>query len=54
MKGIANYSLYYQRNNLKWVGYTNTDWAGDFDGRKSTLRYIFLLNRGVISCASKK
>ena len=54
MKGTANYSLCYQGGDLKIIGYTDADWAGDLDGRKSTSGYTFLLNGGAISWASKK
>eukprot|EP00253_Pinus_taeda_P026029 PITA_26029 len=36
------------------VGYTNSDWAGSFDDRKSTLAYVFHLGSGAILWASKK
>ena len=36
------------------MGYSNADWAGDLDERKSTSRYTFLLNNGAITWRSKK
>eukprot|EP00253_Pinus_taeda_P029362 PITA_29362 len=36
------------------VGYTNNDWAGSVDDRKSTSGYIFHMGSGAISWASKK
>ena len=36
------------------VGYTDFDWAGDPDERKSTAGYVFTLGSGPISWASKK
>src|SRR3954468_17867296 len=44
---------------LRWFkcatsGYTDADWAGDLDERKSTSAYVFLLNGGAISWRSKK
>jgi hypothetical protein len=36
------------------MGYTDADWEGDLDERKSTSGYVFLLNNGVISWSSKK
>ena len=36
------------------TGYTNSDWAGDTDDRRSTAGYLFLLNSGPISWYSKK
>ena len=35
-------------------GYSNVDWAGDLDDRKSTSGYVFLINDGAISWNSKK
>ncbi|XP_070031499.1 secreted RxLR effector protein 161-like [Nicotiana tomentosiformis] len=54
LKGTTDYSLYYSRNNLHLRGYTNADWAGDWNDRKSTSGYAFLLNGGSISSKSKK
>ena len=36
------------------VGYTNNDFAGDLNERKSTSRYVFLFGKNLISWASKK
>ena len=49
LKGTADYSLCYQGNDLHLVGYTDADWGGDLDERKSTSGYVFLLNNGAIS-----
>lgn len=39
---------------LKLIGYSDSDWAGDHADRKSTSGFIFILNGGPISYASKK
>ena len=36
------------------IGYTDADWGGNLDERKSTSGYVFLLNNGAISWSSKK
>ncbi|KAL0402497.1 UNVERIFIED_CONTAM: Retrovirus-related Pol polyprotein from transposon TNT 1-94 [Sesamum latifolium] len=36
------------------VGYTDSDWAGSIDDRKSTSGYIFCLGKNVISWSSRK
>eukprot|EP00253_Pinus_taeda_P013141 PITA_13141 len=36
------------------VGFTNSDWAGDPDDRKSTVSYVFTLGSGTITWACKK
>ncbi|CAL2228255.1 unnamed protein product [Prunus armeniaca] len=37
-----------------FVGYTDSDYAGDIDDRKSTSGHTFLLNSGAVSWSSKK
>ncbi|XP_038978292.1 secreted RxLR effector protein 161-like [Phoenix dactylifera] len=54
LKGTADYSLCYQGDNLRLSGYSDADWSGDLDERKSTSGYVFLLNNGAISWRSKK
>ena len=36
------------------IGYSDVDWAGDINDRKSTSGYIFKLNGGAVSWRSKK
>eukprot|EP00253_Pinus_taeda_P035693 PITA_35693 len=36
------------------IGYTNSDWAGSVDDRKSTSGYVFHMGPGAISWAYKK
>ena len=36
------------------IGYTDSDWAGSVDDRKSTSGYVFHMGSGAISWASKK
>ena len=36
------------------VGFTNSDWAGDLDDRKSTVSYVFTLGSGPITWTCKK
>ena len=49
LRGTAGYSLCYQGNDLTLKGYTDVDWAGDEDERKSTSGFVFLLGNGAIS-----
>ena len=35
-------------------GYTDSDYAGNLEDRKSTSGYVFMLGSGVISWSSKK
>ena len=39
---------------LSIQGYSDSDWAGDKEDRKSTSGYVFMLNNGPISWASKR
>ena len=55
LKGTSNFGILYKRekgNNL--VGYSDSDYAGDLEDRKSTSGYVFFLNSGAISWSSKK
>jgi len=54
LRGIADCSLCYQGGDLRLLGYTDADWEGDLDERKSTSRYAFLLNCDAISWSTKK
>lgn len=46
--------MYTASNEFQLVGYTDSDWAGNVEDRKSTSRYIFHLGSGAVSWASKK
>jgi hypothetical protein len=52
----ANYGLQYKRGegNLKLVGYSDSDLAGDIDDRRSTTGAIFFLGRSPVSWLSQK
>ncbi|KAG6407721.1 hypothetical protein SASPL_130718 [Salvia splendens] len=39
---------------LKLIGYTNSDWGGSLDDRKSTSGYLFSLGTNIVSLSSKK
>ena len=39
---------------LKLVGYLDLNWAGDYADRKFTSGFMFTLNKGLVSYASKK
>ena len=39
---------------MELVGYTDSDWAGDTEERKSTSGYVFNLGSGAFSWSSKK
>ena len=54
LKGTADYCLCYHGLDLCLRGYTDADYGGDLDERKSTSGYVFLLNNGTTSWSSKK
>ncbi|XP_057745412.1 secreted RxLR effector protein 161-like [Arachis stenosperma] len=55
IKGTLNDGIYYENTNeINLVGYTNSDWAGDIETRKSTSEFVFHLGSGAISWSSKK
>lgn len=55
LQGTKDYKLMYRRtSNLEVVGYSDSDFAGCVDSRKSTSGYIFILASGAISWRSVK
>ena len=55
LKGTLNYGLVYRKRSLTGViGYSDSDFAGDQDDRKSTSGYIFQIGNTAISWKSKK
>ncbi|XP_068644654.1 secreted RxLR effector protein 161-like [Aristolochia californica] len=50
LQGTKDYMLMYRRtDNLEVIGYSDFDFVGCIDSRKSTSRYIFLMASGAIS-----
>lgn len=55
LKGTANLALKYERSDSgALIGFSDADWAGDQDDRRSTTGNIFLLCGGAVSWLSKK
>ena len=53
--GTKTHDIHYvAHSELELVGYTDSDWAGDSIGRKSTSRYVFMFGGGPIFYSSKK
>ena len=44
----------YDQNNTGLVGYSDTDWAGDINSRKSTSGYVFMLGGAPITWRSNR
>ena len=55
LQGTKEHMLIYRRsNNLEVIGYSDSDYTGCVDTRKSTFGYLFLLADGAISWKSAK
>ena len=55
LKGTRNFGLLYTNGNVdEFIGYSDSDWAGDLDDRKSTSGYVFMMSGAPISWRSKK
>ena len=51
----TNFGIQYTSNsNFKLIGYTDSDFAGSIDDRKSTSGYVFSFVSGSVAWASKK
>lgn len=55
MKGTLGFGVFYRRKEVsELMVYTDSDYAGDIDDRRSTSGYAFLLSGGAVAWASKK
>lgn len=54
LKGTKHLQLTYRGNLQPLSGYTDSDWAGDHDTRRSTSGYLFNIGSGAISWSSKR
>ncbi|XP_070667391.1 secreted RxLR effector protein 161-like [Malus domestica] len=55
LKGIVNLGMFYRNGgNKELIGYTDSDYTGDQDDRKSTSGYVFMLSSWAMSWSSKK
>ena len=57
LKGTSNYGLLYSKNVDNagtMVGYSDADWAGDVNDRKSTSGYLFMMSGAPVSWKSRK
>ena len=55
LKGSINRGITYRgEDKLLVEGYSDSDWAGDKESRKSTSGFVFMLNGGPVSWCSKR
>lgn len=53
--GTIDHGIWYSKvTNFTLTGFTDSDWAGNIDDRKSTSGFLFNLGSGAISWSSKK
>jgi hypothetical protein len=55
VKGTLSHGLYYSHTNeFDLVGYSDSDWSGNLDDRKSTLDFMFFMGSTTFTLLSKK
>jgi len=55
IKGTLSYGIFYkQSGNTELLAYTDSDYAGNLEDRKSTLGFLFVLSSGAVSWSLKK
>jgi hypothetical protein len=55
LKGTLDYGIKYtDASDVELTDYSNSDWAGNPDDRRSTIGYVFGIGSGVVSWSSKK
>ena len=55
LKGTIDFCLYYSiSNDDKLVGYSDSDWGGDIDNRRSTTGFVFFMGDTAFTWLSKK
>lgn len=54
IQGTLMYGIHYTLGTSHIIGYTDSDWAGDVDDRKSTSSFVFYLGSGPIPWSCKK
>jgi hypothetical protein len=54
LKGTSDWGLLFNPKNDTLVGYSDADWAGDPDSRRSTTGYLFTIGGVPVAWKSKK
>ena len=54
LKGTIGHAVEYKRDGSDIHGYSDADWAGDPDSRRSTTGYTYILAGGAVTWSSKK
>lgn len=53
LRGTVNKKLYYAKSSHGLIGYSDADWAGEIENRRSCTGYVFTRGNGAISWNSK-
>jgi hypothetical protein len=53
LQGTSTFGIIYRPPPLRLQGYSDADWAGNMDTRRSTTGYIMMLNNGAIAWRSR-
>lgn len=55
IKSTLNFGIYFNGNcNIRLIGYSDADYAGDKETRRSTSGYVFLLGENIVSWGSER
>lgn len=54
LRGTTSLGITYGRSNTELVGYTDSDYAGDSDTRRSTSGYVFKIGGGAVTWMSQR
>ena len=54
LKGTQKNGILYSRSDSNCVGFSDADWGGDLDDRKSVSGYVFQIGGSAINWRSKK
>ena len=54
LRGTSDYGLLFRKGESDFVGFSDSDWAGDTDDTRSTSGYVFCTNGTAVSWRSKK
>ena len=55
LKGSVNYGIFYKKGGAEeLLAFTDSDYAGDVEDRRSTSGYVFLMNAGAVAWSSRK
>ena len=55
LKGTMEFGLFFKKGEKSdLIGFTDSDYAGDQDDRRSTSGFVFMLDSGAVSWSSKK